>query len=149
MQLLYDRRDLMYNLDLPAALESASSLADLVPSYVTPSSPPTVTVTEHAASSSSSTTTSTNNDVNDMVERLLQFPPYSNRIQTIEQSIVTTQRRIREQISQLEWGFASSSIVTPPDIATENRNSSSVSPILRGPHLRENFVEHSDSRSHS
>jgi hypothetical protein len=129
----------MQILDLPAVLESASSLADMVPTYLAPSSP-TETVIEHASTNS--------NDVHDMVERLLQIPPYSSRIQNIEQNIISTQRRIREQISQLEWGFASSPTlpgVTPTEITTENRNPSSVTPILRRPRLEESFIEYTDS----
>jgi hypothetical protein len=122
----------------------------MVPFHLAPSSSPTVTVTEHTAPSP----IITNNDapIQDMVERLLQIPPYSNRIQNIDQSIVSTQRRIREQISQLEWAFASSPTlpnVTPTEIVTENRNPSSVTPIFRRPHLGESFVEYNDSISHS
>ncbi|KAI8993676.1 hypothetical protein BDB01DRAFT_832462 [Pilobolus umbonatus] len=85
--------------DLPAVLETAASLAAL---------------TQSSLSSHSGSTNSTSNDNNpshdtttlhDMVEILLQVPPYSTRILSIENSIVSAHQRIREQLNLLGSSF--------------------------------------------
>lgn len=91
-------------IDLPAVLESASSLAAMSPSLLTSS---TSTVTDVTANNEVTT-------LQEMVDRLLQIPPYSVRIQYIEQSIVTAHRRIREQLSVL----GSSSMGLPQNAVT-------------------------------
>ncbi|KAI8062780.1 uncharacterized protein B0P05DRAFT_556021 [Gilbertella persicaria] len=84
-----DFAELFITQDLPAVLESASSLAALVP----------------AAIGNNSTTLSSenteNNTLQEMVNRLLQIPPYSARIQNVELNIISTHRRIQEQLDQL------------------------------------------------
>ncbi|CAO3634587.1 unnamed protein product [Mucor hiemalis] len=76
--------------DLPAVLESAASLAAMAPTVL--SLPLT---TQH---------NNTNNEVStlhEMVDRLLQIPPYSTRINNVESNIISAHRRIREQLSLL------------------------------------------------
>ncbi|OAD05414.1 hypothetical protein MUCCIDRAFT_155880 [Mucor lusitanicus CBS 277.49] len=90
--------------DLPAVLESASSLAAMSPSLLTSS---TSTVTDVTANNEVTT-------LQEMVDRLLQIPPYSVRIQYIEQSIIVAHRRIREQLSVL----GSSSVGLPQNAVT-------------------------------
>ncbi|GAN11607.1 hypothetical protein MAM1_0745d11182 [Mucor ambiguus] len=90
--------------DLPAVLESASSLAAMSPSLLTSS---TSTVTDITANSEVTT-------LQEMVDRLLQIPPYSVRIQYIEQNIIIAHRRIREQLSVLR----SSSVGLPQNAVT-------------------------------
>ncbi|KAI8636691.1 hypothetical protein BD408DRAFT_425695 [Parasitella parasitica] len=71
-----------------------------------------------ASSSSAVTDVAANSEVTtlqEMVDRLLRIPPYSVRIQYIEQSILSAHRRIRDQLSVL--GSSSSGLqqnaVTP------------------------------------
>ncbi|CEP14490.1 hypothetical protein [Parasitella parasitica] len=92
--------------DLPAVLESASSIAAMSPSLLATTSP---AVTDET----------TNNEITtlqEMVDRLLRIPPYSVRIQYIEQGILSAHRRIREQLSVL--GSSSSGI--PQNAVTPN-----------------------------
>lgn len=75
--------------DLPAVLETAASLAALTQSSL-----------NNTQQHPSDTTT-----LHDMVELLLQVPPYSTRIVFIENSIISSHQRIREQLSQLGSSF--------------------------------------------
>lgn len=98
-------------IDLPAVLESAASLAATAPSVL--SSLP------HNSSNSSNNEVST---LHEMVDRLLQIPPYSIRIHNVETSIISAHRRIREQLGLLG---NQSSIPLPPIIRPVTNSSSS------------------------
>lgn len=85
------------------------------------------------SSSSTVTDATANNEVTtlqEMVDRLLQIPPYSVRIQYIEQSIISAHRRIREQLSVL-----GSSVGLPQNVVTPSErviNHMHVRPVERG-----------------
>ncbi|OBZ88530.1 hypothetical protein A0J61_03411 [Choanephora cucurbitarum] len=85
---------LIEEFELPAILENAYSLIALTPSVLS------------ITNSSNTTSSSRNgnrepNTLQEMVDRLLQIPPYSNRIQSIEQNIISAHRRIQDQLDLL------------------------------------------------
>ncbi|KAI9473940.1 MAG: hypothetical protein EXX96DRAFT_579940 [Benjaminiella poitrasii] len=84
--------------DLPMVIESASSLAAMIPTVLSSVSP-----TSNISSADEPTTLS------GMIDRLLQIPPYSTRINSIESNIISAHRRLREHLSALEALVPSSS----------------------------------------
>lgn len=77
-------------------------------------------------SSSSSTHTDHNNNevttLHEMVDRLLQIPPYSTRIHNVEYNIITAHRRIREQLGLLGTTNIPSPIRPSSSSSIENDN---------------------------
>jgi hypothetical protein len=51
--------------------------------------------------------------LHEMVDRLLQIPPYSIRIHNVENNIITAHRRIREQLGLLGTSTMPSPIIRP------------------------------------
>ncbi|KAI8073594.1 hypothetical protein BDF21DRAFT_423851 [Thamnidium elegans] len=94
--------------DLPAVLQSAASLAAMAPSVLSSFIPPTQNTTNEVTT------------LHEMVDRLLQIPPYSTRIHNVETNIISAHRRIREQLSLLGTSSIPSPIIRP---SLENRPS--------------------------
>ncbi|KAI8333007.1 hypothetical protein BD560DRAFT_451348 [Blakeslea trispora] len=82
---------LIEEFDLPVVLENAYSLIALTPSVLSANS-------ANNNSSSSSNGSREHNTLQEMVDRLLQIPPYSTRIQNIEHNIISAHRRIQDQL---------------------------------------------------
>jgi hypothetical protein len=77
-----------------------------------------------------------------MVDRLLQIPPYSIRIHNVETSIISTHRRIREQLGLLS---NNSTIPLPPPL-TRPTPSSSSSASTTATALQQSLVENNNAR---
>ncbi|KAF7730282.1 hypothetical protein EC973_002525 [Apophysomyces ossiformis] len=63
--------------------------------------PPRYASSSSSSSSSSSHNNNNNPSLQDMVNRLLQIPPYSTRLHLLESNIASAHRRIREQLASL------------------------------------------------
>jgi hypothetical protein len=83
------------DLDLPAILQSATISVGLAPQ-------------PESTSTSSSSSNTNNTTIQEMVDRLLQIPPYSAQVYTVENNIISAYRRIREQL-----GLLDSSVIIP------------------------------------
>jgi hypothetical protein len=81
------------DLDLPAILQSATISVGLAP---------------QPESTSTSSSNTSNTTIQEMVDRLLQIPPYSAQVYTVENNIISAYRRIREQL-----GLLDSSVIIP------------------------------------
>ncbi|KAI8987784.1 hypothetical protein BDF20DRAFT_910342 [Mycotypha africana] len=76
---------------LPDVIESACSLADMTTVLLSPNREVTAATAEESNDSLA---------LHDMVNRLLQIPPYSTLNQNIDNNILSAHRRIREQLEQ-------------------------------------------------
>lgn len=113
--------------DLPAVLASASSLAAMTPSTFTPSTPPLPI--DHSVNLEQLS-------MPQLVERFIRYPPYSNRMFDIENSLVSAHQRIRDQLSQLGSEvdlpsppspyLPSPHYLSPPQVASPSENNPSI-----------------------
>lgn len=110
--------------DLPAVLESAASLAAMAP-----------TVLSFPFTSQHNNNNNEVSTLHEMVDRLLQIPPYATRINNVESNIISAHRRIREQLSLL----GTSNIPSPI------RMTGTSSPLLEGGNGRPSFLNFLDS----
>ncbi|KAG0166105.1 hypothetical protein DFQ30_007581, partial [Apophysomyces sp. BC1015] len=62
---------------------------------------PSVLATAATVTSPTPPSIDNNTSLRDMVDRLLQIPPYSTRLHLIESNIISAHRRIREQLASL------------------------------------------------
>ncbi|KAI7907576.1 uncharacterized protein BX663DRAFT_556867 [Cokeromyces recurvatus] len=85
--------------DLPLIIQSASSLVAMIPTVLSSS-------TDYISNTNEPTT------LNEMIDRLLQAPPYCTLINDIENNIISAQRRLREHIRALESFIPSTSSST-------------------------------------